>query len=260
MSNFAYKVGQAMVVKEAGAATEMIGTHVNPLAYLNLPGQLAAAFTPTRTEDEQIDAQDDFWKNLLFKGGYNKWKRLGRSSAESKERTGKSNLVSEVIGPTGSVLGGAGLGALLGAPIGVASQAGGGYSAPNDAEAGAGTGAGVGMMLAAAGIPVGALAAAFTPTRTDEEQDEADRRSGLWNLAPGYGMYNLFKRIGHSNKKYHDLADKRKRQGDTERQKDREHDEHMLRLKHELKSGKGVGERSEEEPAQKAASVFAALL
>lgn len=48
--------------------------------------------------------------------------------------------------------------------------------------------------------PFGALAAAVTPTRSDEEQDEAHSEGWENMLLPGRGVYNLFKRQGNATK------------------------------------------------------------
>lgn len=51
-----------------------------------------------------------------------------------------------------------------------------------------------------AGIPA-AIAAAITKTKTDKEMIEQGKK-GLSNFIPGVGTYRMFKRLGHSNKKF----------------------------------------------------------
>jgi delta 1-pyrroline-5-carboxylate dehydrogenase len=59
------------------------------------------------------------------------------------------------------------------------------------------------------GTTGGALAAAATKTRTDEEQEKADKKMLSNLLVPGVAPYNLFKRYGHS--KAHERKEKEER-------------------------------------------------
>lgn len=52
--------------------------------------------------------------------------------------------------------------------------------------------------LNALGIPIGGLAALATPTRTPQEQAEAEQNSITNAIVPGVGPYNFFKRMGRS--------------------------------------------------------------
>lgn len=56
------------------------------------------------------------------------------------------------------------------------------------------------LPVASMGAPVGAIAAALTPTRSVEDQKEAKPNVLAKALIPGLGTYNSFKRIGTTSK------------------------------------------------------------
>jgi hypothetical protein len=80
----------------AGGAAGLIASYL-----ANIGGPIAAGLTPTRSFDEQEDAEGEGWKNLLVpgRGSYNQYKRFGHSvrgegspgaSRASKDREVKS--------------------------------------------------------------------------------------------------------------------------------------------------------------------------
>jgi len=58
------------------------------------------------------------------------------------------------------------------------------------------------------GAPFGALAAAMTPTKTDEQMKKQEKKTWSNMLLPGVGTYRTFKRMGHSRKKIKELIEK----------------------------------------------------
>jgi len=54
--------------------------------------------------------------------------------------------------------------------------------------------------------PLGAIIAGFTPTKTDKEMKEIQKKTWSNILIPGKGGYNFYKRLGHSQKS---LSDKK---------------------------------------------------
>ena len=76
--------------KAAGWKTEAMGTILNPLNLFggNYLGSLAAAATPTRTLDEQAQADNSTWSNLFVPGAstYNYWKRIGAATRSPEMR------------------------------------------------------------------------------------------------------------------------------------------------------------------------------
>jgi hypothetical protein len=98
MNQYAINFGAAMA-KEAGWKSELGGSMLNPLSVFggNLGGTIAAAVTPTRTNDEMAKQDNDVWKNLLIPGygHYNTLKRQGHSYWGSEMRDRAKELKEE---------------------------------------------------------------------------------------------------------------------------------------------------------------------
>lgn len=191
-------------VKKSGVTSEYASTY-SPLGLLGAPvGALAAAFTPTRTAEEQERAGESGASNLLLPGvgAYNSFKRLGRSAANTPH--GYSQVASEVMGGVpGALLGAAAL------PLGMSSGS----------EAGMQLGLGVNAATSIAPI-IGTIAALATRRRTLKEQEAHDRDplNMLKNLIPGVGLYNGFKRLG-STKAYDDKGELARLQDEAKQQR-----------------------------------------
>ena len=84
--------------KKAAVTSEVAGTLLNPLNTLSavggLGGAIAAKVTPTRTDDEQKEADKKGLSNLLFPGvaPYNLFKRYGHTHSKEKEKHHKNKL------------------------------------------------------------------------------------------------------------------------------------------------------------------------
>jgi hypothetical protein len=201
--NFAFEIGRGMA-KEAGLTSEVGGSlAVNAIPLLgaagNIAGAMGAAFTPTRSEDEQVEASKDTWANFVpGVGAYNSYKRLGRSAADGKK--GYGGLMSEGVGGISAVLLSALLGGGLGAGIGRLS--GGEDNVGAGAAIGGAAGAGLGLLAE----PLAAYMAYREPTWTDKDLEE--RGGGVAGnlMIPGRATYNRLKRLGHGMKKYDEQA------------------------------------------------------
>ena len=91
--------------------------------------------------------------------------------------------VAENLGSVSSVLGAGGIGALGAMYTGATGQDAMDVAVPS-------------MSVALAANLAGAIAAAVTKRRTLDEQVRGDKKSQMWNLIPGVGSYNSWKRIG----------------------------------------------------------------
>ena len=168
--------------KLAGVTSEY-ASGINPLNILGGPiGGLAAALTPTRTDEEQEEAGTSGLSNLLIPGvgQYNYMKRLGHSA--DKARGGYGAVATELVG---------------GFPAALAS----GIYAGSNQNSGLAQALNIGVGAAPL---VGALSALLTRTRSLDEQKTHDESTAaqLANLIPGVGAYNLMKRLGST--KIHD--------------------------------------------------------
>lgn len=127
-------------------------------------------------------------------------KRLANTHKVYGSESPRAKALNQGLGPSTQILlstligGGIGgvLGSAFGNDIGIGTGSG--------IASGAGIGMASGAILGAGSQLVGALAAALTRTRTAEEQRKASNQGSLRNhLIPGYGMYDYFKTLGHSN-------------------------------------------------------------
>lgn len=154
-------------MKTAGVLSE-VGASLNPLNIIGSPiGAMAAGFTPTRTDAQQAEAEQNGASNILVpgKGAYNYYKRLGHMA---KNEGGYGGVLSEQLSPSM-----------------IASQ----IPIPQIAIPGA---------VATVG---GAALAGLTPTRTPEQQQERGNSAGSIArnlLLPGAGIYSAYKRIGNA--------------------------------------------------------------
>lgn len=108
------------------------------------------------------------------------------------------HLVSEYLGPTTSLLTGAGLGALAG--MGMVMRGSSGLSMDGVAARKAAlTGAGAGVATAVVANLIGAITAAIKRRRTAKEQMLNDEDDVLPNyFFPGLAIYDYYKRLGRS--------------------------------------------------------------
>jgi len=221
--------------KLAGWKTEL-GSMVNPLNLVG-PGHvgaLSAGFTPTRTLDEQGDADDETWANMLIpgRGPYNSYKRLGamQDSPEMKQmqEDAKRERLQKLIAEAQS------------GEEPVEKQAGNiseFLSALNPANMYGGSLGGGGAAYA-------------TDTRSLKDQAEFDSNDGVARtlanlLVPGVGPYNTFKRLGASIRSP-EMLQRGKQRKAREAQK-------------ELDELKGKSEATAEEVVEKTAALMALI-
>lgn len=178
----------------------------------NLPGSIAGHIEDPTGEKELKDLNTNestkAYSLIPGIGAYRSAKRLSNVHKMYGAESPRAKAVHQVVGPATQAL----LSTLIGAGIGgVVGNMASKYL-PDDempdglskevaaTSAGALTGAGIGATSSVAASLIGAVAAAISKTRTAEEQREASNAGSLAHyLVPGYGTYDRFKTLGHSN-------------------------------------------------------------
>lgn len=188
----------------------------NAIPYLNAVqgiGGIAGLVEPPTGKDalKQLNENSDITRLLPGVSAARVNKRLTNTHKHYGAKSPRLKAFNQVIGPSTQTL----LSALAGGVIGsmvvpVAVRKGtemGAFDKDSDMPSENTLRAGGFMLGSAVGAGasglahlVGALAAGMSKTRTPEEQAKASNRSSLGHyLVPGYGMYDYYKTLGHSN-------------------------------------------------------------
>ena len=133
-------------------------------------------------------------------GAYRNVKRITNTHKAYGAKSSRAKAIHQAIGPATQVLLSSLIGAGIGGVVGGVFGDNIGVGKVTGIAGGAGIGMSAGAAIGAGSQLVGALAAALTRTRTAEEQRKASTQGSARNyLIPGYGTYDHFKTLGHSN-------------------------------------------------------------
>lgn len=196
---------KAAQTKVAGPRSEIASTLLWPLlpyAGTAAVGAGSAAGTLDTPAPEEEEKKWDKTPGKNWIPGVGTYRLTRRQKRQLVDDKGNSpHAISQGFGPytsmLASMLAGGAAGSLLGG--GVGAGVGGAGGALDGAAGGAGVGAVVGGGAALLANLIGAGAAAFTPTRTKEQQ-KAYANSGTAKeyLIPGQASYNVWKTLGRS--------------------------------------------------------------